>query len=150
MFSLRPGQPADIPALLPLLAYLFGIEQDFQPDSVKQGKGLDQLMRSPQAHLAVAEAQGKVIGMASLQWVISTAEGAPAGWIEDVVVDPAWQGRGVGGRLLDYLADWARSRGITRLQLLADRDNPPALAFYRAKGWSETSLIALRKPLANR
>ena len=40
---------------------------------------------------------------------------------------------------------WARARGATRLQLLADRENAPALAFYARVGWRATRLVCLRR-----
>jgi ribosomal protein S18 acetylase RimI-like enzyme len=38
----------------------------------------------------------------------------------------------------------AREMGLSRLQLLADMDNAPALDFYTRRGWRRTSLLALR------
>jgi hypothetical protein len=34
---------------------------------------------------------------------------------------------------------------MKRLQLLADAENEPALAFYGKSGWKRTQLICLRK-----
>jgi GNAT superfamily N-acetyltransferase len=68
--------------------------------------------------------------------------------VEDVVVEAAWRGQGLGRRLLAALADWAGEQGISRLQLLADRNNQPALDFYRQLGWQTTALICLRQRLA--
>ena len=76
--------------------------------------------------------------------MISTAEGAYSAWVEDVVVERAHQGQGLGRRLLDGIAAWALKRGATRLQLLADSENRPAQEFYSLLGWSRTQLIALR------
>jgi GNAT superfamily N-acetyltransferase len=147
MIELRPASENDIPGLLELLAMLFTLEQDFSPDADKQRRGLSMLMRSQQAQLVVAVSAEEVIGMASVQLVTSTAEGALAGWVEDVVVAPAWRRQGIAGRMLEFLATWAQQKGATRLQLLADRDNQPALDFYRQRSWSGTSLIAMRKRL---
>ena len=141
---LRSAVAADMESLLDLLAVLFSIEQDFAPDREKQRCGLERLLDTPDAHVAVAEDAGQVVGMATLQVVISTVEGGPAGLIEDVVVSESHRGRGIGRALMEHLADWAVERGLTRLQLLADRDNGSALGFYRKLGWSMTRLIALR------
>ncbi len=45
---------------------------------------------------------------------------------------------------LASLVSWSVKRGLTRLQLLADRNNRPALDFYRRIGWRSTQLICLR------
>lgn len=143
--KLRTAVASDIESLQHLLEALFTIEQDFTPDREKQRRGLELLLETRNAHVVVAEEAGKVVGMATLQLVISTAEGGPAGLIEDVVVDESHRGRGIGQALMDHLSAWAGERGLTRLQLLADRDNGPALDFYRKQGWTTTRLIALRK-----
>ncbi|MGD8909401.1 MAG: GNAT family N-acetyltransferase [Chromatiales bacterium] len=145
MIKIRPAQYTDIEALLHLLEALFSIEQDFTPDREKQRRGLEMLLQAPEAYVVVAEHTGEIAGMATLQLLISTAEGAPSGLIEDVVVDESHRGQGIGEALMNHLITWVEKKGVTRLQLLADRDNQPALEFYRKQGWETTSLIALRK-----
>ncbi len=135
----------DIPELIELLGVLFSIEQDFTPDTEKQQRGLATLLASPQGHVAIARDDvGRAIGMVTAQLVISTAEGAPSAWIEDVVIREEWRGKGLGRLLLDTALNWARAQGATRAQLLADLDNTPALAFYNRLGWQPTRLGARR------
>lgn len=144
--TLDAATPADIPDLVALLHRLFAIEQDFQANPEKQIQGLTRLMASPaMAHIAVArDGDGRVVAMVSAQLVISTAEGAPSAWIEDMVVAPEWQGQGVGRRVLAAVLAWAKDQGATRAQLLADLDNAPALAYYDHLGWQATRLGARR------
>jgi GNAT superfamily N-acetyltransferase len=61
------------------------------------------------------------------------------------VVTERLRGQGIGAALLATLAAWAVQHGATRLQLLADGQNRPALDFYRKNGWLPTQLICLRK-----
>lgn len=144
--TLDAATPADIPDLVALLHRLFAIEQDFQADPEKQIQGLTRLIASPaMAHIAVArDGDGRVVAMVSAQLVISTAEGAPSAWIEDMVVAPEWQGQGVGRRVLAAVLAWTKDQGATRAQLLADLDNAPALAYYDHLGWQATRLGARR------
>lgn len=142
---LRPAEPRDLHGLVSLLEALFAIEADFSFDAAKQRAGLAALLESPQACVMVAEQGGGVVGMASVQTVVSTAEGGPVGWVEDLVVAEGFRGRGIGKLLLEHLEAWAIENGLLRLQLLADRNNLPALAFYARQGWAETALIALRR-----
>jgi GNAT superfamily N-acetyltransferase len=83
--------------------------------------------------------------MGSAQLVISTAEGAPSAWIEDIVVHPAYRRRGIGKLLLEHLLAWAKTRGATRAQLVADKDNTGAELFYNGLGWHATRLAVRRR-----
>jgi ribosomal protein S18 acetylase RimI-like enzyme len=146
MTTLRPAAPADLEALVRLLGVLFSIEADFRPDEARQRRGLSRMLEEPARRLVlVAEEGGAVIGMVTVQLVVSTAEGGDAGLLEDLVVDAPHRGRGVGRRLLEGAAAWARARGATRLQLLADVTNAPALGFYDRLGWARTQLVCLRR-----
>jgi GNAT superfamily N-acetyltransferase len=132
--------------MVELLQSLFRIERDFQCDVAKQRRGLAMLLQRPsQSYALVAEVEGKPIGMCLVQIVISTAEGGEVGLLEDMVIAPAWRGKGVGKRLLQSIVDWSHGRGLLRLQLLTDRENAAALGFYAAGGWSPTQLTALRR-----
>ena len=142
----RRASSADVGRLAELLGELFTIEADFTPDPERQRAGLMLMLQDPrQRAVFVAERHGDAVGMATGQLVISTAEGAPSAWIEDVIVSQHDRGRGVGQQLVAAVLAWAKSRGATRCQLLADRDNAPALAFYARLGWKTTSLVCLRE-----
>lgn len=145
-FVITPATEADLPELIELLAVLFAIEQDFTPNADKQRRGLTRLLASATGHIVLARDAGtmQAIGMATVQWLISTAEGAPSAWIEDVVVRETWRGQGVGRALLEAALQWAASQGAVRAQLLADKDNAPAQAFYDELGWQPTCLVARR------
>lgn len=145
--TIRTARPEDIPRMADLLAELFSIEADFTPDSEKQVRGLSALVAGPQgrACVLVAEQGGMIAGMAMVQTLISTAEGGRVGLVEDVVVHRDFRGRGIGTRLIAAVVDWARSHGLARLQLLADRDNHRALDFYASRGWGSTRLVCLRR-----
>lgn len=143
---IRPARSDDIPQMCGLLADLFAIESDFSPDTGKQARGLKLLLedRSGRSCVAVAVRKGVVIGMCSVQTVISTSEGGPSGLVEDLVVRRELRGSGIGSALLDHVLTWCKERRITRVQLLADKDNTPAISFYESRGWIGASLICLR------
>lgn len=137
---------ADVPALVGLLAILFSIEKDFQPDISKQETGLSLLINNTQtATIQVARNHAnQVIGMVSAQLVISTAQGAPSAWVEDMVVDSAYRGQDIGKQLLQNALNWAKKNGATRAQLLVDIENSEALSYYQHLKWQATQLQARR------
>lgn len=146
---IRQARADDIEAMVALLQDLFGMEKDFSCDPSKQRQGLQLLLaRQHDARVYVVEHRGRVVGMCSLQKLVSTAEGGHVGLIEDVVVEPSFRCRGLGGALLAAMETWAQAQGMSRLQLLADRNNDPALNFYHRKKWHGTDLIGLRKRLS--
>jgi GNAT superfamily N-acetyltransferase len=144
--SVRHARSCDLDAMTALLAELFAIEGDFHPDSARQRRGLalmleDRLRRA----VLVAEIGGQVVGMVTGQLLVSTAEGGATVLVEDMVVTEAVRHRGVGRALLRAVEEWAAAHGASRLQLLADRENLPALRFYEARGWRGTRLVCLRR-----
>jgi ribosomal protein S18 acetylase RimI-like enzyme len=145
---IRTARARDQEALVELLGLLFALEADFAADAGRQRRGLAKLMaKSRNRLILVAERAGAVVGMATAQALISTAEGGPALLLEDVVVRPAARGQGIGRALLARVEAWGLGLGATRMQLLADRDNAPAFEFYRACGFHPTNLVCLRRSL---
>jgi len=70
------------------------------------------------------------------------AYGLLRGWSEGyavpslgVAVHPAARGRGLARRMIDHLHAVARGRGASRVRLTVERDNPRAIALYRALGY---------------
>ena len=134
----------DIPALVVLLAALFIIEADFKPDTAKQEQGLRLLIQSPaKGVIKVArDTEGFAVGMVSAQLVISTAQGAPSAWVEDMIILQKYRGQGLGKALLNEALAWAKHKGASRAQLLVDIENEPALGYYNHLGWETTQLQA--------
>jgi len=147
--KIESAQQADIPQLAALLDDLFEVGLDFTADASRQTRGLELLVaeaaRSDRQIVAVArDERGQPVGMASGQIVISTAEGAPSVWVEDVVVHPDHRRQGIGKQLVEFMLAWAKARGATRMQLVADRENASADLFYTALGWQSTQLTVRR------
>jgi GNAT superfamily N-acetyltransferase len=135
---------SDIPTLITLLKTLFSIEADFEADANKQALGLAMLLNMPDSAVIKVARNEKlqVIGMVTAQLVISTAQGTPSAWVEDMVVEANYRGCGIGKRLLEAAMDWAIKHGASRMQLLVDTANQPALDFYEHLGWETTQLNA--------
>lgn len=147
--TIREARTEDLDDLVELLGLLFSIEADFAPDPERQREGLSLMLgKGPRVVLVAVSSDdgtGRVIGMATAQVVISTAEGGPALLVEDVVVRPQARGRGIGKALITRIEAWGKRMGATRLQLLADRDNTGSHGFYEACGFSPTNLVCLRR-----
>lgn len=131
-----------------LLRELFSIETEFPCDPAKQCRGLRLLLRSPTAGVWVAERGDDVVGMVTVQLVVSTAEGGLSGLLEDLVVTEEHRNAGIGELLLEAAVQWTQMQGATRIQLFADRRNAAAFRFYFRYNWAPTRMVALRRMLS--
>jgi len=147
MITIRTAKSSDIPQLVALLKELFTIEADFDFDQDKQARGLKLLLDSEKDCIIVAQLinDDKVLGMCTVQTLISTAEGGRVGLLEDLIVEADFRNQGIAAKLVAGAVDWAQCQGLKRLQLLADKNNRPALTFYQKQGWLTTQLVCLRK-----
>lgn len=145
-YFIRKATILDLEPLISLLQVLFSIEADFTFNEEKQRQGLELMLTAPDVRcIMVAELDGKIIGMCSAQLLITTAEGGMAALIEDMVVHKDYRMQGIGRSLLTIIEEWALEHGAKRFELLADRNNTPALEFYRKLHWQQTQLICLHK-----
>lgn len=101
--ALRPATDDDLPAVHRLLREgslpTAGLEEQFGP------------------RYAVAEASGRVVGVAGLE-TYPEGDQPQYGLLRSVAVDSAWQGLGVGVRLVEERLDWARREGLREVWLL--------------------------------
>lgn len=144
--EVRRAEKSDIDRLLELLYELFSIEVDFNFEEDVQRKGIELMLSDEDVRtILVGTVDGRIMGMCAAQIIVSTGEGGKSAWVEDVVVDTSQRGTGIGRKMLDELVKWAKSKGASRVQLLADRDNTPAIDFYKHTGWKETNLVCYWK-----
>jgi len=94
------------------------------------------------AFLVIADARGKVVGMAvGMQGLDDNGTGPPISGlchIPLVYVLPDRWNQGIGGEILLALLKEAHSRGYNRVQLWTHVDNTDAQRFYERHGFSHT------------
>ncbi|HHE31339.1 MAG TPA: GNAT family N-acetyltransferase [Chlorobaculum parvum] len=148
MPTIRIAEPRDIDACVRLLHLLFSQEHEFVPDSSKQVAGLEMIIGNTSADTVfVCESEGRIVGMVALLNLVSTALGKKVAMLEDMIVEPALRGKGIGSQLLDYACNWANENGYGRITLLTDGDNDTAHHFYETHGFSRSSMVTFRKLL---
>ena len=88
----------------------------------------------PAAEAVVAERDAQVIGFALFFTNFSTFLGKPGLYLEDLYVQPAHRGSGVGRALLTHLAALANARGYGRFEWSVLDWNVDAIRFYEKMG----------------
>ena len=142
---IRQACADDLPQLCELLALLFSQEVDFHPDTRKQERALQLLLDRPEFGCLYCATDGnRLAGMVSILFICSVIAGGFAAYLEDMIVRPECQGRGIGGRLLREAIKGARSSGCERITLLTDETNSKAIRFYEQEGFSHPQKVPLR------
>lgn len=128
-----------------LLATFLGEDAHYLASAANYGDGgLPALARALDLFLAHPEigfvwlarnAGRDIVGACVACYAISTSRGSIVVKLDDVTIDPRWQGRGVGSLMLTALADHLRARGITRIDTACHRANAGAWRFYERLGF---------------
>jgi ribosomal protein S18 acetylase RimI-like enzyme len=74
---------------------------------------------------------------ASIVGVVLCGHDGRRGHIYHLAVDPEYQGRGVGRRLMNECLERLRRAGLERAIILVACDNPRGRDFWRRTGWED-------------
>lgn len=143
---IRQAIEADLPSVLALYA---------QPD-LDNGQVLSeheahavfaQFARYPNYRLFVALRDDTVVGTYALLVMHNLAHrGAPSAIAEDVVVDRACQGQGIGRQMMAHALQQAKEAGCYKLALSSNRKRKDAHAFYESLGFQQHGLSFVMEP----
>ena len=133
--SCRAACKEDLSAVLRLHA---------QPD-LDDGKALslpeaerrfERIATYPDYRIYVALRENRVVGTFALLIMDNLAHmGAPSAIIEDVAVDPACQGHGIGKQMMQYAMQICRDKGCYKAALSSNLKREKAHAFYESLGF---------------
>jgi GNAT superfamily N-acetyltransferase len=133
--TLRPASPDDLPAVVGLIRELAEFEHLAHLVVVTPESLHPHLFGPrPAAEAVVAEVQGQVVGFALFFTNFSTFLGRPGLYLEDLYVQPAHRGRGLGKALLQHLGALAVDRGCGRFEWSVLDWNENAIRFYEKMG----------------
>ncbi|NVO16222.1 MAG: GNAT family N-acetyltransferase [Rhodoplanes sp.] len=136
VLDIRAAQDADLPAVLALYA-----QPDFDNGDVLSDDEAEEIFRRFQSYpdytLYVAVEAGAVVGSFALLVMDNIGHrGAPSAIVEDVVVTPHAQGRGIGAAMMRFALARCRDKGCYKLMLSSNARREAAHAFYEGLGFT--------------
>jgi GNAT superfamily N-acetyltransferase len=133
--TLRPATPADCPAIVGLIREL-AVFEDLEHLVVVTPESLQPQLFGPRpaAEAVVAEVGGEVVAFALFFTNFSTFLGQAGLYLEDLYVQPAHRGTGLGRALMRHLAALAVERGCGRFEWCVLDWNENAIRFYKGMG----------------
>ena len=135
LHTLRPAEPKDAAAIVGLITELAQFEHLEHLVKVNAQTLHPQLFGpKPAAEAVVAEVAGGVVAFALFFSNFSTFLGKSGLYLEDLYVQPAHRGSGIGGALLRHLAALAVQRDCGRFEWSVLDWNAHAIGFYESMG----------------
>ncbi|MGZ5038278.1 MAG: N-acetyltransferase family protein [Usitatibacter sp.] len=133
--TIRAARRGDSPEIIRLIRALAEYEK-LADMAVGTPELLDAQLFGPRpaAEALIAEEDGRAIGFALYFTTFSTFLCKPGLYLEDLFVEPARRGHGIGKALLRHLAALAVERGCGRFEWRVLDWNEPSIAFYRSLG----------------
>ncbi len=134
-YQLRPAEPRDVPAIAGLIAELAEFEQlshllRLTPETLAPHL----FGERPVVESVVAESAGQVVAFALFFTNFSTFLAQPGLYLEDLYVQPACRGAGIGKALLSHLGGLAAARNYGRFEWSVLDWNENAIRFYEKMG----------------
>jgi GNAT superfamily N-acetyltransferase len=133
--SIRMGGRADVPTIAELIRALARYERlEHEVSMTPERLGRTLFGPRPYAETLIAEDGGTAVGFALFFHNYSTFLAKPGIYLEDLYVDEAQRGKGVGRALLMKLAAIAVERDCGRLEWAVLDWNKDAIGFYERLG----------------
>lgn len=149
-FSIRAAAPSDAREIVRLIRELAEYEKLAHMAVGTEEKLAKQLFgQRPAAEALIAEYQGRAVGFALFFTTFSTFLCQPGLYLEDLFVEPAQRGHGIGKALLQRLAALAVERECGRLEWRVLDWNEPSIKFYESLGaklMPEWELVRMTAP----
>ena len=133
--TIRPAAAHELPLVLEFIREL-AVYERLEHEMSATTADLATSLFGPRRYAEVVFAclDGTPVGFALFFHNFSTFIGKPGIYLEDLFVRPQARGRGIGRRLLAWLARTTLERGCARLDWAVLDWNAPSLAFYRSVG----------------
>jgi GNAT superfamily N-acetyltransferase len=111
------------------------------PTDAEVAAGVERLLGNPDTEflLAAPDDDAPAAGIAQLRFRFGIWRAGGDCLLEDLFVDEAARGAGLGRALLEATLDRARRRGCRRVELDVNEANDPALRLYGSFGFSATA-----------
>jgi GNAT superfamily N-acetyltransferase len=134
-FTIRPAVPGDTAEIHRLIHELAVYEKmEDQAVGTKEMLAESLFGQRPSCEALIAESGGRAVGFALFFTTFSTFLCKPGLYLEDLFVEPAQRGSGIGKALLQTLAALAIERGCGRFEWRVLDWNEPSIRFYESLG----------------
>ncbi|MCB0549878.1 MAG: GNAT family N-acetyltransferase [Phaeodactylibacter sp.] len=132
---LRSAVVADTPSLLGMMQRFYAID-NYPFDKEKKERAIRQLLAEPLfGEIWLLEDQGQPMGYLVVTTGFSLEYNGKDGWVDELFLEEAFRGRGLGKMLLRHAIGRAEALGINFLHLQVERHNRAGRRLYEKEGF---------------
>jgi ribosomal protein S18 acetylase RimI-like enzyme len=134
----RPFTDADVATVLAMMREYYALEGyagGWQFSEGRARRALAALGGGGTGRLWLIRDGAEVVGYVAVTFTFSLAGGGSLAGIDEMYVQPARRGRGIGAQALALVERTAREVGCSAVRLEVNRRNEPAQRFYRRMGF---------------
>ena len=145
--DVRPICDGDLVGVTALLIAQLREHRVTTPDA-KIASAVDTVFRHPErGRILVALENGRAVGVAALSFMWPIEHGDKSAWLEELYVDPAARGQGIGTRLLREALRTAAECGAVAVDLEVDADHQRVAKLYVREGFHAIPRARWVRPL---
>lgn len=154
--TVRRAVPEDYEAICELADLMDQPQREALPDRFRKPSGpvrlkdrTEKLMHDPDTFLAVAELEGRVVGVANAGLLrmgdFPQKHPITSLLVRGIVVRPELRRKGIATALVEQAIAWARTKGATEVQVNVYDFNRPAAGFFASLGLVPLSHRLIRR-----
>ena len=140
-FEVRRARPEDLPRILALYAQ-FG-KGDGDTVTPRAKETWDFILADPDQTVIAGCLHGLIVSTCTLTVVHNLTHGyRPYAWIENVVTDAPYRGRGYASQVLKYAKELAAGQNCYKVMLMTGSKEEATLSFYERAGFNRRDKTA--------
>lgn len=141
-YTLRSATMGDLTALLTFEQGIISVERPFDP-TIREGSinyyDLGELIRTDKAEVVVVEHHKVIIasGYALLKKARHYLDHETYAYLGFMYTHPDYRGRGLNKKVIEWLKNWSKAKGIEEIRLTVYNDNEAAVKAYEKVGFKK-------------
>jgi diamine N-acetyltransferase len=141
----RSAKQNDIDMLLEMMAAFNAIDGYHFDENITRNNLLRFISNEQLGRLWMIAADEGIIGYVALSFGFSFEFKGPTAFIDELYLQDAYRGKGVGGLAIDFIDQQAQQSGIKALHLEVERHNEKGKRLYVRKGFVEHERALMTK-----
>ena len=138
---IREIQRSDLNGLLELYMQLH--DNPMPEESPELLEKWNRILDDKDHHIIVAEEDGRIVSSCVCVIITNlTHEQRPYAFVENVITDEVYRGKGLATKCLEYAKNIAFKENCYKMMLLTGSKNPGTLEFYRNAGYNSEDKTA--------